>query len=94
MWHFSMESKQFKNRITETVGMPKDVIYGVPMVTLTGHSEMFVSNYRGILEYTEQLIRVQTKLGRIHVTGKSLQIEYYNNDEMKIIGHINTLEYL
>lgn len=88
-----MERKHLKNRITDAVNMPKDVIFGVPLVTMVGQDEIYIENYRGILEYTDQLIRVQTKLGRIHIIGKGLQVEYYNNDEMKIYGHINTLEY-
>ncbi len=31
----------------------------------------------GILEYTDLLIRVQTKSGQIRLSGKNLQIEYY-----------------
>lgn len=88
-----MDKKSLKNRITDAAGMPKDVILGVPLVTITGQSEAFVENYRGILEYTDQLVRVQTKVGRIHITGRKLQIEYYSNDAMKVIGHITALEY-
>lgn len=82
-----------KTRITDAAGMPKDVLFGVPIVTVTGQNEACVENYRGILEYTDKLIRIQTKLGRIHVLGRNLQIEYYTNDEMKIVGHITTIEY-
>lgn len=82
-----------KSRITDAAGMPKDVIMGVPIVTMIGQDEACIENYRGILEYTDKLIRIQTKLGRIHIIGRQLQIEYYTNDEMKIVGHITTVEY-
>lgn len=75
------------------LGMPKDVIFGVPLITMTGNSEVCIENYRGILEYTDKLIRIQTKLGKIHVTGRNLQIEFYTNDEMKIVGHIIMIEF-
>ncbi|MBQ8803568.1 MAG: sporulation protein YqfC [Tyzzerella sp.] len=88
-----MEKKNLKNRITDAVNMPKDVILGVPLVTVTGQSEAYIENYRGILEYTDKLIRIQTKIGRIHIIGKNLQIEYYTNDEMKIGGRISVIEY-
>lgn len=88
-----MDKKNLKNRITDASGMPKDVILGVPLLTVTGHSEICVENYRGILEYTDKLIRIQTKLGKIHVIGRGLQIEYYTNDEMKIMGHVATIEF-
>ena len=88
-----MDKKSLRNRITDVTGMPKDVLLGVPIVTITGQTEAFIENYRGILEYTDQLIRVQTKVGRIHITGRKLQIEHYSNDEMKIVGHITMIEY-
>ena len=88
-----MDKKNLKTRITEASGMPKDVILGVPLVTVIGQNETCIENYRGILEYTDKLIRIQTKLGKIHVIGRGLQIEYYTNDEMKIIGHVATIEF-
>jgi len=88
-----MDKKSLKNRITDASGMPKDVVLGVPLATVIGQNEVRIENYRGILEYTDKLIRVQTKLGKIHVCGRGLQIEYYTNDEMKITGHIVAIEF-
>lgn len=88
-----MDKKNLKSRITDAAGMPKDVILGVPIINVIGQNEASIENYRGILEYTDKLIRIQTKLGKIHVTGRGLHIEHYNNDEMKITGHITTLEF-
>lgn len=88
-----MEKKSIKNRITDASGMPKDVVLGVPLATIIGQNEAYIENYRGILEYTDKLIRVQTKLGKIHVIGRGLQVEYYTNDEMKIVGHITAIEF-
>lgn len=88
-----MDKKNLKSRITDAAGMPKDVMLGVPIVSIIGQNEACIENYRGILEYTDKFVRIQTKLGRIHVTGRGLQIEHYNNDEMKITGHINNVEF-
>lgn len=88
-----MDKKNFKGRITDAAGMPKDVLLGVPLLTIAGQSEVCIENYRGILEYTDKLIRIQTKLGKIHVIGRNLQIEFYTNDEMKIVGYITVIEF-
>ena len=88
-----MDKKTLKTHITDVSGMPKDVILGVPLVTVVGRNELCVENYRGILEYTDKLIRIQTKLGKIHIIGKGLQVEYYSNDEMKVVGHIEMIEF-
>lgn len=87
------ENDKIKNKIAGAASMPKDVVLGVPIVTITGYNEMCIENYRGIVEYSDILIRVQTKVCQIKLHGKHLQIEYYTNDEMKITGSITSLEY-
>ena len=86
--------KMLVSRIADAANMPKDVMLGVPIVTMTGQLEVNVENYRGILEYTDILIRIKSKCGQIRITGKNLQIAYYTNDEMKITGRVEKVEYL
>ena len=71
----------------------QDVVLGVPILTLTGHYEVNIENYRGILEYTEQLIRINVRSGQIRITGKSLEINYYTTTDMKITGKVEKIEY-
>ncbi len=75
------------------VGSPKDVAMGLQIFTITGTNDLCVENYRGMTEYTDQIIRLQSKSGQIKITGKKLEVIYYTNDEMKIHGHIRTIEY-
>lgn len=81
-------------RIADAANMPKDVMLGVPIVTLTGHYEAAIENYRGILEYTDTLIRMKCRDGQIKISGRKLEIAYYTNDEMKITGHVEKIEYV
>ena len=89
-----MERARIGQKAAEAAGMPKDVVFGVPVITILGRNEVCIENYRGIIEYTEQLVRVQTKSGQIRLTGKRLKIEYYTNDEMKITGYVESLEFI
>ncbi|MBS7339980.1 MAG: YabP/YqfC family sporulation protein [Lachnospiraceae bacterium] len=67
---------------------------GASIVTVTGNSEAFVENYRGIIEYTSQVILLQGKTCRIEICGKRLSIVYYTNEDMKISGWIDQIRYL
>ncbi|MEJ8733249.1 sporulation protein YqfC [uncultured Clostridium sp.] len=87
------EHEHIREKLISAAGMPKDVVLGASVITVLGTSEVCIENYRGILEYTENLIRVQTKERRIKLSGKHLQIAYYTNDEMKITGRIQTIEF-
>ena len=90
---FFMERGRIGQKAAEAAGMPKDVVFGVPVITILGRNEICIENYRGIIEYTEQLVSIQTKSGQIRLTGKRLKIEYYTNDEMKITGCLESLEF-
>jgi len=81
------------NKLLDIIHVPKDVTMGLPLLRMTGTGELCIENYRGILEYTDTIIRIQTKSGQIQVTGKCLQITNYNSDEMKIIGSISMLTF-
>lgn len=83
-----------KEKLAAAANMPKDVILGVPVVTVTGTGEVCIENYTGILEYTDILVRIRAKGVQIRISGKRLQIEYYMNDEMKITGTVHSLEYI
>lgn len=87
------QSQSFKNKIANASEFPKDVLLGQPVLTVLGQMELNVENYRGMIEYTDILIRIQTKIGQIRITGKNLRVDYYTNDDMKITGRIETIEY-
>ena len=88
-----MEREGLRERLASAASMPKDVVLGASVITILGRNEVCIENYRGIIEYTDTLIRVQTKSGQVRLTGKRLQIEYYTNDEMKIKGRLVSLEF-
>ena len=50
-----------REMVVESLKLPKDSILGASIVTLTGNTDAFVENYRGIIEYTGDLILLQGK---------------------------------
>lgn len=87
------KQEQLKTKITSATGMPEEVVLGASVVSILGHHELCIENYRGILEYTACLIRIQTKQVQIRIIGSGLEIEYYTNLEMKIKGDICSIEF-
>lgn len=84
---------QVKSKIAEKLNIPEDISEGVPIVTITGKGEAYVENYRGIIEYSKECIRIQTKCSRITFAGKNLEIVYYTNTDMKITGMLDSVSY-
>lgn len=78
----------------DSLKLPRDMAMGACIVTALGNEQVMVENYRGILEYTQNSIVLQSKTCRIAVCGCGLKIAYYTNEDMKIEGKISEIRYL
>ena len=82
-----------KSKIAQKLNIPEDISEGLPIVTVTGKCEVYVENYKGIIEYGKNCIKLQTKGCRITFTGKNLEIVSYTNVDMKITGVLESICY-
>ena len=85
--------KQIKKQMGEALEIHKDLFFGAVILTVTGREEAIIENYKGILEYSTEVIRLQTKTCKLQLSGKNLKIAYYTNEEMKITGYIDQIIY-
>lgn len=79
--------------VSDRMKLPSDILAGAPILIITGQTELSIENYKGIIEYTGDLLRIQTKTGRIHIEGKNLVIRNYTEDAMKVSGYISHIDY-
>ena len=82
-----------KSNIVESLELPRDILYGAAILTAMGRGQVLIENYKGIIEYTQEKIRLQTKTCQVTIQGKRLLVEYYTNEEMKITGCIQGILY-
>lgn len=82
-----------KSKIAAKLNIPEDISAGLPIVTITGSREIYVENYKGIIEYGKCCIRIQAKGCRIAFCGEDLEIVYYTNVDMKITGELKSVCY-
>lgn len=87
------KDKKNKIRLTEILEVPKDVALGEAIITLTGKREALIENYKGIVKYTDDYIKVLTKNGVIEFKGKAFNITYLTDEEIKIMGNIIEINY-
>ena len=80
-------------QLTKSLELPGDLMLGASIVTVTGRRDLAIENYKGILEYRQDKIRLLLKNGQLEITGRNLKIDYYTNDDMKITGQVDKLEY-
>lgn len=89
----SMDDPVIARRISGKLHIQEDIIAKAPILTSFGRHKICLENYRNILEYSEQQIKIQTKSGKILVRGNHLVIAYYRDDCMCVLGDITAIEY-
>ena len=59
-----MKKNQRKfSKIDRLLEMPQEVYTDTPKITITGFNEMIIENFKGILEYEDYYVRVNTYIG-------------------------------
>lgn len=84
---------KIREHVIEQLELPKDFLLGEAIVTITGRKELLIENYKGILNYEDSFIKIQSKNCRIVILGRNLSIDYYTNEEMKITGFFEQIQY-
>lgn len=80
--------------VSSKLSLPKDVLLRASMIHMIGQYEIYIENYKSIIEYTDTLIKIQAKTCKLIINGQHLHIEYFTNDDMKISGRIKSIEYI
>lgn len=87
------DRQSYLEALSDKIHLPTDILAGAPIITATGRNEISLENYKGLIEFTNELIRVQTRQCRICIEGKHLNILYFTEDEMRITGYIQAIYY-
>ena len=72
--------------------MPKETYTNEPKLIITGFNELFIENYKGILEYEEYYVRLSTYIGTININGFNLKLDKMTEDSLKIMGKIESID--
>lgn len=82
------------NKIIDTCQLPKDVLLGASIISMTGNTDILIENFKNIIKYQTDLLLIQCKKNRIQIIGKNLKLEQYNKEEVKVCGIIYELKFL
>ena len=88
-----MKKNQRKfSKIDRLLEMPQEVYTDTPKITITGFNEMIIENFKGILEYEDYYIRINTSLGIVNINGYELKLENMTNDDIKVKGKVESID--
>ena len=79
-----------REKLGMILDMPLDMIKGCSRMTVIGNESVLLENYKGIVEYEENVIRLSNN---INVFGSRLNIEEITDDDILITGKIKNIEF-
>lgn len=85
--------KNIMNRLDKVLEMPKEITSNEPKITILGFNQMLIENYKGILEYQEFFIRLNTYIGIININGFNLNLSEMTTDDILITGKIESVDF-
>ena len=88
-----MAEKNIKHKLADYLDIPKEIILDYPLVSLIGNEEVAIQNHKGLIEYTDNVLRLKTALYPIRVDGKNFVIQKITNEYVKISGIIVNIAY-
>ena len=81
-----------KSKINQILEMPREIDNKEPKITIISVDEILIENYKGILEYEEFFIKVDTEIGIININGYKLTLEQITDEDIGIKGTIKSIE--
>lgn len=89
-----MKLRKVKSAVGNALEMPKDVSDNFPKIVLNGDTELFLGNYKGILQFQLTKIKLNACGKIIAIEGENLSIKSIENDEIVILGRITSVSFL
>lgn len=85
------KTKNRMERFAEALEMPKDIISNCSKITSYNDNQVIIENYKGILEYTNEKIRIKTPDKILCLCGESLFINAITENDILIEGKFHNV---
>lgn len=84
------EEKTVKDKFLDAMELPLELISDESRISLLGNKCLLIENYKGIIEYDENVIRF---VNGVNVFGSDMVMEEISKDEVFITGEILNIEF-
>lgn len=87
------KKKPLLRAMADAAGIPAELSGRLPLLSMTGQEELFIENFKGIVQYTDAVLLLQTKICLLRIEGQHLFITYYTKEELKVTGTITAIHF-
>ena len=80
-------------KLDEILEIPIELSTNNPKITIVGFERVLIENYKGILEYQDYFVRLNTYIGIININGFNLNLEEMTTDDLLVTGKIDSIDF-
>ena len=81
------------SKLNKLLEMPREVVSTDVKITILGFNEIYIENYKNILEYGDLFIKINIFNGTINIHGFELNLEQMTDDDIRVTGKIDSIEF-
>lgn len=89
----SKKKSKFLSGFTDALDLPKELVFNLPRIIMISNEEVYIENYRGIVNYNDKEICLNTNRIPVKITGAGLEITQITADDVTVNGRICSVEF-
>lgn len=86
-------TKKNNSRLNNILEFPEEISNNEPKITIIGFKKIMVENYKGILEYENFFVRLNTTIGVLNINGFNLSLNEMTDEDLIITGNIESIDF-
>lgn len=87
------KKNNFRGKVNSILEFPTEMDNKIPKLTILKFEQVLIENYKGILEYQDFFVRIQTYIGIININGFKLSLEEMTTDDLLVTGKIENIDF-
>ena len=84
--------KKLHHWTAKMLDVPQDVTMDLPRFTMIGDRQLYIETHRGVVHFSEELLKLALSKGSLEVHGKELTIRTIMPEEVLVEGSIRELK--
>ncbi len=82
-----------KEKMSSAIKVTDELLLNVPITSVIGNNEFTIENYKGIVLYSENKIRINTSIGIVTIVGDELALSKVLAEKISIKGSITEISF-
>lgn len=82
-----------KEKLLNKLDFPSDISMDLPKIVVVGNREITIENHRGIIAFESSMVKINSRIGTITISGRNFEILFIGETSMTISGRFEGVSY-